>query len=145
MNLQPKRMNGSVCPRSKRRDSEKIHCYGGFVFKFVLLFLGFMGVLVFHLYLRQQCVKTAERTDDIKKAIVNVQVENRNLRNHLAKLTGWEHISSKIREFKLPLAPAEPGQIIRIGVYTPEQAATIPLTPLKVASVTGGTSPFAGR
>ena len=141
MNLQPKRMSGAVSPRSKRRDSEKIHGVSGVVFKFVLIFLMFMGVLVWHLYLRQQCVKSAERADDIKKQIVNVQVENRNLRNHLAKLTGWGHISSKIREFKLPLAPAEPGQIIRIGVYTPEQAAAIPLTPLKVASV----SPFAGR
>ena len=134
MNLQPKRMNGSVCPRSKRRDSEKIHCYGGFVFKFVLLFLGFMGVLVFHLYLRQQCVKTAERTDDIKKQIMDVKAENRNLRNRIEELTTLGHVTRMIAKFNLDLNPAMYGQIINIGVYTPEQAANIPLTPLKVAS-----------
>ena len=45
-----------------------------------------------------------------------------------------EHISRMIAKFKLDLRPAMHGQIINIGVYTPEQAATIPLTPLKVAS-----------
>lgn len=134
MNLQPGKINGTIRGSTKRQSGEGLFCYSGFVVKFVCLVLAFMSVLVAHLYLRQQCVKSAERTDDIKKQIMDVKAENRNLRNHVAKLTGWPHISRKIREFKLALGPAESGQIMRIGVYSPEQAAKIPLTPIKVAS-----------
>lgn len=138
MSLHPIRMNGTVISGEKRRNNgASLGCYGGFVFKFVMLILAFMAVLVGHLYLRQQSVKSAERTDDIKKQIMDVRAENRNLRNHVAGLTGWSHISRKIVQFRLPLVQPASGQIINIGVYSVEQAAKIPLTPLKVASAAG--------
>ena len=135
MSLHPVKMNGmGMVGEKKRRSGSGLGCYSGFVVKFVIIILAFMAVLVGHLYLCQQSVKSAERTDDIKKQIMDVRAENRNLRNHVAKLTGWPHINRKISEFRLALGPAASGQIIRIGVYTPERAAKIPLTPLKVAS-----------
>ena len=144
MNLQPGKINGTIRNAGKRQRNENLSCYSGFVVKFVCLIFAFMTVLVAHLYLRQQCVKSAERTDDIKKQIMDVKAENRNLRNDVAKLTGWPHVSKMIRHFKLNLGPAESGQIIRIGVYSPEQAAKIPLTPIKVASA-GTRSAYRGR
>lgn len=137
MNLQPVKMAGTRIPGERRRnDRDSIRNYGGFVIKFIFVIIAFAGVLVGHLYLRQQSVKSAERTDDIKQQIMEVKAENRNLRNHVARLTEWGHISRMIARFKLDLGPAMSGQIITIGVYTPEQAATIPLTPLKVAANT---------
>jgi|GEM_PF-1707249 len=118
----------------KKQNSEKIASYSIFMFKFVCVILAFTSVFVIHLYLRQQCVKSAERTDNIKRQLMDVKVENMNLRNKVASLTGWPHISRKIREFNLALRPAESGQIVRIVVYSPKQAAAIPLTPIKVAS-----------
>lgn len=135
MNLQPARVNGINITRERRMRNSGTHSnYGVFVIKFILVIIAFMGVLVGHLYLRQQSVKSAERTDDIKKQILEVKAENCNLRNHVESLTQLSHISRKIEQFKLALRPAAFGQIITIGVYTPEQAARIPLTPLKVAS-----------
>ena len=144
MNLQPGKINGTIRGPVKRQRSESFACYSGFVVKFVCLVFAFMSVLVAHLYLRQQCVKSAERTDDIKKQIMDVKAENRNLRNDVAKLTGWPHVSKKIRQFKLALGPAEFGQRIKIVVYSPEQAAKIPLTPIKVASAVTR-SAYSGR
>lgn len=134
MNLYPGKMSSAFPRERDRRKSANFRCYSGFVVKSTVLFLAFMMVLVAHLYLRQQSVKSAERTDDIKKRIQDVKAETRNLRIHVAKLTDWKHISRKIREFKLDLGPAASGQILRIAVYSPQQAASIPLTPLKVAS-----------
>lgn len=135
MNLYPTRSNGiGTGSERRRRNSDKARNYGGFVVKFILVIIAFMGVLVGHLYLRQQSVKSAERTDDIKKQIMEVKAENCHLRNKIEELKNWSHISRKIAQFKLPLVQAAFGQIISIGVYTPEQAAKIPLTPLKVAS-----------
>ena len=137
MNLQPVKIGGnSIMGERRKRNNSNSGSYSGFVVKFILVIIAFMAVLVGHLYLRQQSVKSAERTDDIKKQIMDVKAENRNLRNQVAGLTSWEHISRMIVRFKLDLKPAMHGQIINIGVYTPEQAATIPLTPLKVASNT---------
>jgi hypothetical protein len=124
----------NVVGEGRRKNSSNVRNYSGFVVKFILIVLAFMGAFVGHLYLRQQSVRSAERTDDIKKQIMQVRAENRNLKIKVAELTGWRHISRMIVRFKLDLAPAQPGQIINIGVYTPEQAANIPLTPLKVAS-----------
>ena len=135
MNLQPVKIGGTgIMGERRKRNSAGAVNYGGFVVKFILVIIAFMAVLIGHLYLRQQSVKSAERTDDIKQQIMEVKAENRNLRNHVAGLTRLEHISRMIAKFKLDLRPAMHGQIINIGVYTPEQAATIPLTPLKVAS-----------
>ena len=135
MSLHPVKMNGmGMTGKSRRRGETNFSCYSGFVVKFVIVILAFTAVLVGHLYLCQQSVKSAERTDDIKKQIMDINAENLNLRNHVARLTGWGHVNRKIAEFRLPLRPAVSGQIIRIGVYTPERAANIPLTPLKVAS-----------
>ena len=134
MNLQPGKINGTLRHSSKKQNGEKFSCYSVFIVKFVCLILAFTSVFVAHLYLRQQCVKSAERTDDIKKQIMDVKIENLNLRNKVATLTSWPHISQKIRQFKLALRPAESGQIIRIAVYSPTQAAAIPMTPLRVAS-----------
>ena len=134
MNLYPGKMSAPVHRGHDRKQTASFRCYSGFVVKSTMLFLAFMMVLVAHLYLRQQSVKSAERTDDIKKQINEVRAETRNLRIHVAKLTDWKHISSKIREFKLDLVQAASGQIVRIAVYTPQQAASIPLTPLTVAS-----------
>ena len=135
MSLQSVRMSGvSVVGERRRQNSNNVRNYSGFVIKFILIIFAFMGAFVGHLYLRQQSVKSAERTDDIKRQLMEVRAENRNLKIKVAELTGWRHISRKIAQFKLDLAPAQPGQIINIGVYTPEQAANIPLTPLKVAS-----------
>lgn len=141
MNLQPVRIGGTrITGTGRRNSSGNLSGYGAFAVKFILMIIAFMAVLVGHLYLRQQSVKSAERTDDIKQQIMEVKAENRNLRNHVAKLTEWGHISRMIAKFKLELGPAVSGQIITIGVYTPEQAATIPLTPLKVASNMAGAS-----
>lgn len=135
MNLHPGKMElPAAAPRRAEKRSARSSCCGAFLFKIMLLFLGYMGVLVFHLYLRQQSVKAAERTEDLKEQIKKVESETRNLRNHVATLTGWPHISRKIVEFKLALGPAAPGQILRTTVYTPKQAAAIPLTPLNVAA-----------
>ncbi len=133
MNLYPARSNGTGSERRRRNNGNTMN-YGGFVVKFILVIIAFMGVLVGHLYLRQQSVKSADRTDDIKKQIQEVKAENCHLRNTIEELKNWSHISKKIAQFKLPLVQAAFGQIISIGVYTPEQAANIPLTPLKVAS-----------
>ena len=135
MNLQSVRSGSiNVSGDRRRRNNGKSCNYGGFIVKFILVIIAFMGVLVGHLYLRQQSVKSAERTDDIKKQLMDVKAENCHLRNSIEELKNWTHISRKIAQFKLPLVQAAFGQIITIGVYTPEQAARIPLTPLKVAS-----------
>lgn len=135
MNLYPTRSNSiGAGGERRRRSSDNTRNYGGFVVKFILVIIAFMGVLVGHLYLRQQSVKSAERTDDIKKQIMEVKAENCHLRNRIEELKNWSHISRKITQFKLPLVQPSFGQIITIGVYTPEQAANIPLTPLKMAS-----------
>ena len=120
---------------SQKRNSEKFHFCCGFFVKFLMIFLCFMMVLVGHLYLRQLSVNSAFRTDNIKKEIEEIKAENRNLRNNVEKLTGWQHITRKIQDFKLPLRPAEAGQVTSLGrVFTNEQAARIPLTPIRVAS-----------
>ena len=135
MNLHPGKMElpAGAPRRAENRSARSAYC-GLFLFKIMLIFLGFMTVLVCHLYLRQQSVKAAERTEDLDKQIKKIEAETRNLRNHVATLTGWPHISRKIVEFKLALGPAAPGQILRTPVYTPKQAAAILLTPLSVAA-----------
>ena len=139
MNLHPGKMDMPMRSGCMERKSAKSFSYAPFIFKSMLLFLAFMGVLVGHLYLRQQSVKAAERADSLKKQIEDVRSETRNLRNQVAKLNGWPNIRMKIEKFKLGLGPAAPGQIMRIGVYTPRQAASVPLTPLSVASASRGT------
>ena len=134
MNLHPGKMDTAVRSARIERKSTQSFSYAPFIFKSMLLFLAFMGVLVWHLYLRQQSVKAAERTEGLKEQIEKVRSETRNLRNQVAKLNGWPHIRRKIVEFKLGLGPAAPGQITRISVYSPKQAAAIPLSPLNVAS-----------
>lgn len=69
MNLYPGKMSASVHRGHDRKQNENFRCCSGFVVKSTVLFLAFMMVLVGHLYLRQQSVKSAERTDDIKKQI----------------------------------------------------------------------------
>ena len=127
--------NTSYSVMSQKSDRGSFHFYCGFFVKFLMIFLCFMMVLVGHLYLRQLSVNSANRTDTIKKEIEEIKAENRNLRNNVEKLTGWQHITRKIREFKLPLRPAEAGQRVSLGrVFTNEQASRIPLTPIRVAS-----------
>ena len=141
MNLYPARVNGiGSGSERRRRNSDSARNYGGFVIKFIVVIIAFMGVLVGHLYLRQQSVKSSERTDDIKKQLLEVKAENCHLRNSIEELKNWSHISRKIAQFKLPLVQAAFGQIMSIGVYPPEQAAKIPLTPLKVASAAASRS-----
>ena len=82
MNLHPGKMElPAAAPRRTENRSARRSCYGPFLFKIMLLFLGFMTVLVIHLYLRQQSVKAAERTEDLDKQIKKVEAETRNLRN----------------------------------------------------------------
>ena len=135
MELRLPETKASYSAMNRKRKSENWHFYCGFFVKFLMIFLCFMMVLVGHLYLRQLSVNSSFRTDNIKKQIDEIKAENRNLRNSVEKLTGWQHITQKIREFKLPLRPAEAGQITSLGrILTNEQAARIPLTPIRVAS-----------
>lgn len=124
----------------KARTAAAFSPYAGFIIKFLLLFLIFMGVLVCQLFLSQKTVKSIDRTNILRQETENVKAEIINLRNQVAKLESWPHIQARIRKFNLPLVQAVPGQIINIGVYTPQQAAKIPLTPLTVASRAGKNS-----
>ena len=69
MNLHPGKMDTAVRSARMERKSTQSFSYAPFIFKSMLLFLAFMGVLVWHLYLRQQSVKAAERTEGLKEQI----------------------------------------------------------------------------
>ena len=85
MNLHPGKMElPAAAPRRTENRSARRSCYGPFLFKIMLIFLGFMSVLVIHLYLRQQSVKAAERTEDLDKQIKKVEAEI--LKDRLARI-----------------------------------------------------------
>jgi len=106
----------------------------GIAVTFLCFFLGVALILIGYISLCQRSMRCAENSAKLEKQIARVQAGNLHLRNRCAALTGWSHVQRKMQEFGLGLVPASPGQIIRIGIYTPKQAASISLKPLSVAS-----------
>lgn len=133
MNIQPGRITGerkhTFAPRSEAGRGRF-----GVLFKLLLIFLALAAVCNAHIYLMQRTAESGRKARALAREIDEIGNDNTNLRNRREALSDWRHIQTQIARFNLRLRSALPGQVRPMPLYSPRQAALIPLTPVAVAS-----------
>lgn len=139
MNIQ----SGRSSARKPMPVREQGQMAGRLLFTFKLILFGFAlaGILNCHIYLRQQITVTKRSIRKTDNDIKRIERELENIRIRRSELTQWPYIQGRIAHFGLKLQPAESGQMRRMRLYSPAQAATIPLAPVRIASRNVRTAP----
>ena len=131
MNIQ----SGRRSVRKPVPGREKGRLTGSLFFTFKLILFGFAlaGIFNCHIYLRQQITVTKRAIRKTDADIRQIGRELENLRIRRSELTQWPYIQARIAYYGLKLQPAEAGQMRRMRLYSPAQAASIPLVPVQIA------------
>ncbi len=135
MNIQPGKLKRQR--KSTQHGAMKLGARLGAVIKFAL-FLGIIAAFLnIYIYLNQRIAETDLAIRETKKRLHQTEREIAQLRIQREELSRWEHIRAKIAQFKLGLREPAPGQVGRMALLSPQQAAMIPLE--TVASTNRGT------
>jgi len=132
MNIQ----SGRRSARKSMPVREQGQLAGRLFFTFKLILFGFVlaGIFNCHIYLRQQITVTRRSIRKTDADIRQIERELENLRIRRSELTKWPYIQARIAHYGLKLQPAEAGQMRRMRLYSPAQAAGIPLAPVRIAA-----------
>lgn len=125
MNIQPGKLKKQR--RSSQHAASSLGARLGAVIKFAL-FLGVIAAFLnIYIYLNQKISetelairKTASRIDWTEREIAQLRIRRE-------ELSRWEHIRTKIAQFKLELREPAPGQVGRMALLSPRQAELVPL------------------
>ena len=124
MNIQPGRMNRNRSGSTARRDPQFGRQLGRVVA--VVLFLALISsVLAAHIFMKQKITEKERRIREAKLNISRINTELVNLRNQYEEKCSFPFIRRQIVRFNLNLVPAEPGQVVRMAIYSPAQAARL--------------------
>lgn len=93
--------------------------------KTVLFFAIAAGLFNSYIYLNQRISDSDRAIRKAKREITKVENEIAQARIRGEELRAWPYISSQIRRFNLQLRPAAPGQIRRMTMMSPPQAAQV--------------------
>ena len=132
MNVYPgtmtNRKSGSARKINNNAKNSFLHCLT------VLMVIGtIIGIIsVFSFYYMSLISKTRNTDREInltKRQITETERTLKTLNNEYARLSGYSHISAKIRQFRLPLAQVRPAQVCSrsMAIMTPLQASRVAL------------------
>ncbi|MBE6380501.1 MAG: hypothetical protein E7047_06190 [Lentisphaerae bacterium] len=111
MNLQVRKVSA---PRggSRRRQQQKSGLFKFYVLFYCLVVAGVLfGALNYQIDLNRKISKLQQSSNQAKQEIKDLERDIQSLTVVKARLSSWENISRRIAELKLPLRPAEPGQV----------------------------------
>ena len=96
-----------------------------------LIVMIFIAVAV-QMHLRVEIERLNKRATEIRSEISQINVQCTNLRNRKEKLTGWQNIQSKIKDYRLGLREADHRQVSYIALEAP-RAVRKTLRPVQTA------------
>ena len=93
------------------------------VFRFAFVVAAVAGLLNTYIFLNQKITETERairRTHQTEREIAQLRIRRE-------QLSAWPHIRAMIARFDLRLHEAAPGQVSKIAILSPVQAARMPL------------------
>ena len=125
MNIQPGKVKKQR--RSNQHAASSLGARLGAVIKFAL-FLGVIAAFLnIYIYLNQKISETELAIRKTSSQLDWTEREIAQLRIHREALSSWEHIRTRIVQFKLDLREPAPGQVGRMALLSPRQAELVPL------------------
>lgn len=126
MNLQVRKID---MPRPGTRRRQQQRKSGIFKFYVMIYFLVagcvLFGALSYQVDLNRKITKLRQETSRAKREIKDMERDIQSCKIAKARLSSWENISRRIAEYKLPLRPAEPGQVRYMTVNASGQVRQI--------------------
>ena len=91
------------------------------------LFAAVAGLLNTYIFLNQKITETERAIRRTQRELHQTEREIAQLRIRREQLSAWPHIRAMIARFDLRLHEAAPGQVSKIAILSPVQAARMPL------------------
>ena len=128
LNIQPgKGKKTRLTPSPAARSGNGIGSKIASVFKVAFFIAVVAGISNCYIYLNQKIVETDRKIAAGNKEIHKIERELEGLRIRREKFRAWPHISKMMTVFRLNLRVPQSGQVCKLNVLTPEQAAMVPL------------------
>ena len=125
MNIQPGKL------KKQRKSTQTAGATLGARLAAVVKFAVFLGMIAaflnVYIYLNQKISETDRAIRKTEQQIERADREIAQLRIRREQLSRWEHIRTKIVQFKLGLREPAPGQVGRMALLSPRQAELVPL------------------
>lgn len=125
MNIQPGKL------KRQRKNTQTAGATLGARLAAVVKFGIFLGIIAaflnIYIYLNQKITETDRAIRKTGQEIARADREIAQLRIRREQLSRWEHIRTKIEQFKLGLREPAPGQVGRMALLSPRQAQMVPL------------------
>ena len=131
MNIQPGKTKCVRKARPARQGSlgEKLSA----VFRFAFVVGAVAGLLNIYIFLNQKITETERSIRRTQRELHQTEREIAQLRIRREQLSAWPHIRAMIARFDLRLHEAAPGQVSKIAILSPVQAARMPLESVATA------------
>lgn len=97
------------------------------VFRFAFVVAAVAGLLNTYIFLNQKITETERAIRRTQRELHQTEREIAQLRIRKEQLSAWPHIRAMIARFDLRLREAVPGQVSKIAILSPGQAARMPL------------------
>ncbi len=97
------------------------------LFRFAFVVAAVAGLLNTYIFLNQKITETERAIRRTQRELHQTEREIAQLRIRKEQLSAWPHIRAMIARFDLRLREAAPGQVSRIAILSPGQAARMPL------------------
>ena len=97
------------------------------VFRFAFVVAAVAGLLNTYIFLNQKITETERAIRRTQRELHQTEREIAQLRIRREQLSAWPHIRAMIARFDLRLHEAAPGQVSKIAILSPVQAARMPL------------------
>lgn len=97
------------------------------VFRFAFVVAAVAGLLNTYIFLNQKITETERAIRQTRRELHRTEREIAQLRIRKEQLSAWPHIRAMIARFDLRLREAVPGQVSKIAILSPGQAARMPL------------------
>lgn len=128
LNIQPgKGKKTRLTPSPAARTGSGFGSKIASIFKVAFFIAVVAGIINCYIYLNQKIVETDRKIAAGNKEIHKIERELEGLRIRREKFRAWSHVSKMMTVFRLNLRVPQSGQICKLNILTPEQAAMIPL------------------
>ena len=112
MNLQVRKRDVPRAGSRRRQQQQKNGMFKFYVLIYCLVAAGVLfGALDYQVDLNRKITNLQQETSRTKLEIKDLERDIQSLKVSRARLSSWENVSRRIAEYKLPLRPAEPGQV----------------------------------
>ena len=142
MNVYPgtmtNRKSGSARKNNSNAKNSFLHCLT--VLMVIGTIIGIISLFSFYYMSLVSRIRNTDREIELtKRQITDTGRTLKTLNDEYARLSGYSHISSKIRQFRLPLAQVRPAQVCdrSMAIMTPLQASQVALPARRPTTVAG--------